>query len=705
MGSVDVAAALARYQDAPVEEPMHGQPGQIRRNPSADEKKVRRQMGKQQKKASVDEVASVSSIAGLLREAERTDSPAARAELIAKAGELQLQRVAAYDAERALDLTLKESVAIVPRPLHELHSTATDWVLDQVIGSVDTTEADHAMIAEASLWYERVPDIVKDDPEEFAFQASNKARKLGSAYGDYAENAVACFVTETQRRYRQDAPTRKSAALVHDLSDPNGGMVEDPGMGDARFRPDTGSEDKQPVPQPSPGFHSDHTPLEPASLAEHAEPGPIEHELGRHLRGEDAEGVREMGEGFARNEVYGSLQRTAARVSGEDDELVSVLAGLLGEVEHVADALDDGQQVRADSDADVAQQLNPTTAGVEPVGAHGVGGTAGAPLTTAQMFVDNPNGIDTASTRAPTLQEIADYEGWTGTSVVPQGDSGAAALDQNDQGFADASVADQLAGQFPVGGGAQQQTHAAKVAAQLIKESSMDQAQCPTCGGHGTVAVRKQAYSGLPQIDQIVNADETPGTEPAPGQAENYPTQVAFPLNPNWGTGGDVSGVIQQTEQQIAQRPQGVGGAPGMPVGPGGSVAASVHQANGRDDSGWAGDMGAKGPNYPGYSDPGPAYDGSHNLGYPDPIYGYGGDHGENRPLKPYGASEADDFTNGTGQPYDPSVPHDDGQAYRTVSPSLSTSGSWDPVIAAAQEEIVRQQRAIAARSAQLASR
>ena len=215
----------------------------------------------------------------------------------------------------------------------------------------------------------------------------------------------------------------------------------------------------------------------------------------------------------------------------------------------------------------------------------------------------------------------------------------------------------------------------------------MDHAQCPTCGGLGKVAVRKLAYSGLPQVDQIVSADETPGPTP-------LPPEVAFPLvwDPN-----AINRTIQEAEQQIATRPTGLPGPPGGP----GSRGASRRTANGPDNSGWMGDMGAKGLDYPGYSAP-IGYDGGSNLGEPDPVYGFGGDQTPG-PKKPYGAAEADDFTNKPGEPYDPTQPHNNDQGWREVGNGFSTSGSRDPFVAAAEEEIARQQHLIRTRSAMLA--
>ena len=70
---------------------------------------------------------------------------------------------------------------------------------------------------------------------------------------------------------------------------------------------------------------------------------------------------------------------------------------------------------------------------------------------------------------------------------------------------------------------------------------------CPNCHGQGKVAVRVEAASGLPQIDQIVDSHDAPAQTP-------YPAEVAFPwtLNP----AAQVQQHVQEGEQQIAERNQ-----------------------------------------------------------------------------------------------------------------------------------------------------
>ena len=224
----------------------------------------------------------------------------------------------------------------------------------------------------------------------------------------------------------------------------------------------------------------------------------------------------------------------------------------------------------------------------------------------------------------------------------------------------------------------------------------MQHAQCPTCGGHGRVAVRvapqptieeivRMGVSGLPQVDQVIDPhDNGPDTTPAPGQTETYPADVAFPwtMNP-----ANVQQTIEQNQQQLAEREQRKGASlertarkegndayrafvthnlarldPGQAYDPQWRHA-TLHQAAtqfamrayqqvktaGQDDSGWLGDMGAGGYSTGEQDWSESAMSGPNNLQTPDPVYGGGGDN-PSQPLKPYGADEADDAHNSPDQ-------------------------------------------------------
>ena len=208
-------------------------------------------------------------------------------------------------------------------------------------------------------------------------------------------------------------------------------------------------------------------------------------------------------------------------------------------------------------------------------------------------------------------------------------------------------------------------------------------ASCPTCGGHGKVAVRarelpsiddisKEAVSGLDQIQQTVDPHDN---GPKPTQ---LPADVAFPwvLNPQ----AQVPAAIGQAEEQIAQRnslsptQQANSKQPATR-----QSVQSAKTAGGRDNSGWMGDNGARGLDYPGeqigqYPQP------STSEGYVDPAHGQGGDVGANKPAKPYGAAEADDYTNNQGMNWQPGQDTHADQGWRETvqeNPALAAAAAY----------------------------
>lgn len=265
----------------------------------------------------------------------------------------------------------------------------------------------------------------------------------------------------------------------------------------------------------------------------------------------------------------------------------------------------------------------------------------------------------TSSNRAPQLQELNEGSA-QGSDVVPVNDPGLGQSDptaevagNNHQPTEDYASKKS----FPVSGSR--------------KESSM-YAQCKTCGGHGKVAVRTvEAASGLPEIDQIVNPNETPGKTP-------YPTDVAFPwtMDPN----AQVPQAISQAEQQIAERNSKsplVRGGQQPPQSTPRAQAASTR----RDNSGWIGDNGARGIGYPGQTG---EYEGdaSTSVGFTNPVYGDGGDKG-NQPLKPNGAMEDDDYTNDPDQNWQPGQPTQADQGWReTVQANANLKAALEYVAA-----------------------
>ncbi len=289
--------------------------------------------------------------------------------------------------------------------------------------------------------------------------------------------------------------------------------------------------------------------------------------------------------------------------------------------------------------------------------------------TTGNPGVYNDNPALTSSNRAPAIPELQQS-----SPVVKANDPG---LGQTDDltGANNAPINQQdhaSKGTFPVQGA-------------MNKESSMGQqyAGCPTCGGHGKVAVRqrelpsildisKEGVSGLDQIDQTVDPHDN-GPKPT-----SLPVDVAFPwtLNPQQ----QVPAAINQAEEQISQRNslspllQNQSKQPAARQ----SVQSAYHTAGGRDNSGWMGDNGARGTDYPGYQIgqyPAP----STSEGYVDPAHGNGGETGQNGGVKPYGAQEASDRGSVPSQ-WQPGMPTQMDQGWReTVAqdPALQSAAAF----------------------------
>jgi hypothetical protein len=291
-------------------------------------------------------------------------------------------------------------------------------------------------------------------------------------------------------------------------------------------------------------------------------------------------------------------------------------------------------------------------------------------------------GEATTSERAPAIQELGGAPSSGASDVTAENDPGLGVTNST----ADADNGDANT----------------RRSASRKEATPMPHAQCPTCGGHGRVAVRlapKQAASGLEQIQEIADAKDNPAQTP-------LPPQVAFPwvMNP-----ADIQAAISQTEQQIQERnaksPLISGTASRAEAAQKAAEATYRRVMAGQDDSGWAGDMGAQGWQ-PGQQDGGNAP--SSNLGEPDPVYGYGGDQPD-RPVKPYGAMEADDYTNNPGQNWQPGQPTQmdmGGRQMSTDAPNTYQTGpNAGQKAASADPEIAKAQAFIAQRTAWLQGR
>lgn len=153
----------------------------VHRRPSKEDLKVRRRQrrttagGAVQKRAAL--VRALNAAASLTEQAQLLDE-------IAKIDQ-GLRAKAAQDRELDLADTVVRQT-LTPVRVHERHTAATDW-----IGYEETSPTDWRprILAEASAWYGRLPDMVKETAEEYAIQAHGMARRVASPLGEQAEQA------------------------------------------------------------------------------------------------------------------------------------------------------------------------------------------------------------------------------------------------------------------------------------------------------------------------------------------------------------------------------------------------------------------------------------------------------------------------------------------------------------------------------------
>ena len=205
----DVVAARPKGRtdddDAPVQASMRGDK-KISRNPSTDQKKVRRRQARQKKSASLQEETHTMTTThreAQLLEAMRRATGEEQRRLAAELGQLRARTAAEVEMERETDIAnavIEE--AMTPVAVHSRSTAATDW-LDDVSEepAEDVGQVTHAMLTEASLWFGRVSSAVKADPQEFGEQAMGKARVLASQYGSMSEAARQTFLSHVAHLY------------------------------------------------------------------------------------------------------------------------------------------------------------------------------------------------------------------------------------------------------------------------------------------------------------------------------------------------------------------------------------------------------------------------------------------------------------------------------------------------------------------------
>lgn len=174
--------------DSRAQEPMR-QRHKVRTNPTPEDRKVRHRNrrttagGDVQKRAdlvrALTKAATFSEQERLLNEIAQIDAG--------------LRAQAAQDRELDLaDAVVRDTLA--PVRVHEHHTAATDW-----LGTVEAAaEGDNwvpKILAEASAWYARTPQMVRQDATEYRIQAQGMARRISGPFGEQAQAVAREFLT------------------------------------------------------------------------------------------------------------------------------------------------------------------------------------------------------------------------------------------------------------------------------------------------------------------------------------------------------------------------------------------------------------------------------------------------------------------------------------------------------------------------------
>ncbi len=167
------------------QEPMRGRT-RVRTNPSAEDRKVRNRNRRTTAGGDVQKRAE------LVRALGSTKSFSEQARLLDEIAKIDAGITAQAAQDRELDLAnTAVTAAMTPVRVHEHHTEATDWL--GTVASVDP-QWQNKIVAEAAMWFGRVPDFVKADAEEFGIQAHGMARRVAGPYGLKMEAAAKTFV-------------------------------------------------------------------------------------------------------------------------------------------------------------------------------------------------------------------------------------------------------------------------------------------------------------------------------------------------------------------------------------------------------------------------------------------------------------------------------------------------------------------------------
>lgn len=172
-------------QDTPARETMRER-YRVHRSPSSEDLKVRRRNRRTTAGGDVQKRAEL--VRALTKAATFTEQERLLDEITKIDNGLRAQ--AAQDRELDLSQTVVRDT-LTPVRVHEHHTAATDWLGD---ADIPDQQWQSKVVAEAALWYGRVPEMVKADPQEFSIQAQGMARRVAGPYGLQAQAAQAAFL-------------------------------------------------------------------------------------------------------------------------------------------------------------------------------------------------------------------------------------------------------------------------------------------------------------------------------------------------------------------------------------------------------------------------------------------------------------------------------------------------------------------------------
>ncbi|MCX4799587.1 hypothetical protein OG497_37670 [Streptomyces sp. NBC_01242] len=178
-------------EDEPVREPMRPQSAGARRNPSRDDKRIRRRM--RRSGAQEENEMSIPDRSQLVQRIASATSLAEQMVLVGQLDELdrRSQRQAALEREVDLSQTSIDA-AMMPILSRTAHGTmASDWLTEMADEPLDQSK----LVAQAAVWYGQVPEYVRSDEVEFSEQARGMARKIASSMGGHAQAAEQIFVS------------------------------------------------------------------------------------------------------------------------------------------------------------------------------------------------------------------------------------------------------------------------------------------------------------------------------------------------------------------------------------------------------------------------------------------------------------------------------------------------------------------------------